>query len=161
MYSKKTLIVTAMALAAIATGFSAIQAEEEATPSLLGQMNTFEADIFQGLGNLEEPLYPREVANYVNRHLQKDTTDIQFASPADGVVHMACMGVNCYVIHVSVTVGQNGPVVWQGNQATGKGGLPCYKSTVFPCLKKDERQVAKEIVAKIERARQRALATEQ
>ena len=89
MYSKKTLIVTAMALAAIATGFSAIQAEEEATPSLLGQMNTFEADIFQGLVNLEEPLYPREVANYVNRHLQKDTTDIQFASPADGVVHMA------------------------------------------------------------------------
>lgn len=149
-----SLLALAGAVLFMAFGVSAMADTHPAASAppnpLLLNMKSFEADSFQVPLSTDHALQPTEIATYINRTLDKKS---DYASPADGVIHLSCHGVECYVIHATLTVGPSGPVAWETNVTTGKGWLPCYKSTILPCYQKDERTVAKEIVRKLEAAR--------
>ena len=131
-------------------GSPASQGQSHSSPQLM-RLTSFETELFQQPLALNTPLQPHEVASYLNRWLGQSQT-LHYASPAEGVIHLECQSPYCYSIHATVTTGANGPVVWETNERTS--AWPCYNNFIIPCVRRNERTLAHNLVKKLERAYQ-------
>lgn len=79
----------------------------------LGEVRTFEVRTFEPQDySSKRGEIPPEMSEYARSAVLNDAR-FRYASPGDGLLRFSCAGPFCRRVRAEVTLGEDGPVVWQ------------------------------------------------
>ncbi len=141
------------ATVAVAGAEPAVDATNSST---LGQVTSFEVESFPHWEfSVDNGRVNPEILEYARRELQQSKL-LQTASPGEALLHFYCQGANCRTVRAEVTLGKEGPVIWQTVVKYTKNPFHTYRDShglaekVIQQLSADYQKSLEEVPVKID-----------
>lgn len=151
----KTSLLAALLLAApivLADSKPAV----DTTSATLGQVTSFEVEAFPRWEfGVDNGRMDPELLEYARRELEKDNR-LTTGSPGEAVLRFVCVSAGCYKIRAEVTLGKDGPVIWQTMKTYTRNPFRTFRNNhglaeeIIDSLAADYEKSAREVPVKID-----------